>query len=72
MQSNDHLKQEADHNSFCKEELAKARKTQTVKAQYVDKYQARIDAATAGIQELKADIAQLRSYTTLIFSSIEA
>jgi chromosome segregation ATPase len=51
--------EEADHNSFCKEELAKSAKARDQKSSYVDKYSARVDAAKAGIQELKNEIAQL-------------
>jgi chromosome segregation ATPase len=53
--------QEADHESFCKEELAKSAKTRDTKASYVEKYQARVDAAEAGITELKQEIATLHA-----------
>jgi len=51
---------EATHESFCKEELAKSTKSQENKENRADKYQTRIDQAKAGIQDLKSSIADLQ------------
>ena len=51
--------EEATHDSFCKEETAKTNKARETKSASVDKYQARIDGAKAGIAEMKQEVATL-------------
>jgi chromosome segregation ATPase len=53
--------EEATHESFCQEELAKSVKSKETKENRADKYQTRIDQATAGIADLKAQIADLQA-----------
>lgn len=52
--------EEATHESFCQEELAKSTKSRENKENRADKYQTRIDQAKAGIQDLKGAIADLQ------------
>jgi hypothetical protein len=61
--------EEATHESFCVEELAKSTKSKETKENRADKYQTRIDQAKAGIQDLKASIADLQSELSDIASA---
>jgi hypothetical protein len=53
--------EEATHDSFCKEELAKSTKSKETKENRADKYSTRIDQAKAGIADLHGSIADLQS-----------
>lgn len=53
--------EEATHESFCQEELAKSTKARETKTLRADKYQTRVDQAKAGIQDLKRSVADLQS-----------
>jgi len=53
--------EEADHESFCKEETAKSLKAKETKQMYVDRYQSRIDEAKAAHEELKLEVAALHA-----------
>jgi len=53
--------EEADHDSFCKEETKKSTKSRDNKEGEADKYRARIDEAEAAMATLKTDIAELHS-----------
>jgi len=61
--------EEATHESFCQEELAKSTKSKETKENRADKYQTRIDQAKAGIQDLKSSIADLQSELSDIASA---
>jgi len=50
---------EATHDAYCKEETASSTASKEKKMAAADKYQARIDAATAAIASLKNDVASL-------------
>jgi len=51
--------EEATHESFCQEETAKTMKARETKQASVDKYQARIDGAKAGIAEMQQEVTTL-------------
>jgi hypothetical protein len=51
---------EATHEAFCKEEMAKSKKAKETKMMYVDRYQSRIDEAKAAHAELNEEIATLQ------------
>merc|ERR1719181_370463 len=51
--------EEATHDAWCKEENTKSKASRDAKIEKVDKYQARIDKASATSQMLKQEIAEL-------------
>lgn len=51
--------EEATHDSFCKEETAKTKKSKEEKSASVEKYSARIDEAKAGLAELSSEVSDL-------------
>merc|ERR1719378_1093464 len=51
--------EEATHDAWCKEENKKSKASRDSKSEKVDKYQARIDKASATVSMLKQEIAEL-------------
>jgi chromosome segregation ATPase len=63
--------EEANHESFCKEELAKSSKSRDQKSAAADKYKARIDGAKAAHAGLKSEIAELQQELSDISKAVK-
>jgi len=62
--------EEATHQAFCNEEMSKTEKSKSIKEMDIDKSDARLEKATAGVQSLTESIAALAGEVTDLDTSI--
>jgi chromosome segregation ATPase len=62
--------EEATHEAFCQEEMAKTKKARETKIARVDKHQTRLDKATSAIASLQQEVAQLQEELAAMAKSL--